>query len=416
MQTRQISTETASAAHARKILVADDSEDVRALLGSILHKAGYNVFFAIDGTQCLSAASLLKPDLILLDVTMPDLDGYEVCRVMKSSPELAGIPVVFLTACSEARDKVKGLDAGGADYITKPFDKAEVIARVRNQLKIRSLTSELVRINQELEEKQKDIEAELRSAADIQKSLLPVAGAGTYSGNLETAWRFLPSQYVGGDIFNVLGLCKDQVGVYMLDVSGHGMPAALLTLSVAQALDPHSGFTIKKERPVPSRGQTVQRPGNVFTLLDGAYPISRFDRYFTMVYLILDLGKNIIRYSNAGHWPPVLLSENTQMRLLDKGGPPIGVGATGFEEEDLPLRDKDKLVLYTDGLIEQRNPRGEIFGEDRFYGLLETNRNESVSGLLDTVMNELERFASGAEVQDDISLLGLEFSEKGGGK
>ncbi|MDA8175126.1 MAG: fused response regulator/phosphatase [Nitrospiraceae bacterium] len=415
MRARKTSLETASVSSAGKILVVDDSEDARELLGSILQRAGYDVFFAADGTKSLSAVSLVKPDLVLLDVTMPDLDGYEVCRVMKSHRQLADIPVVFLTACSESRDKVKGLEIGGADYIVKPFDKAEVIARVRNQLKIRSLTAELVRMNLDLAEKQRNIEAELKSASGIQKSLLPVAGVGTYAENLEMAWRFLPSQYVGGDIFNVLGLCKDHIGVYMLDVSGHGMPAALLTLSVAQALDPHSGFSVKKETPASSRGETVQLPHDVLALLDGAYPISRFDRYFTMVYLIMDTAKGVIRYSNAGHWPPVLLSRKNSFKLLEKGGPPIGVGAAAdFEEEELPLQDKDTLVLYTDGLIEQCNSEGETFGEPRFYGLLQANRNKSVSGLLDTVMEELKKFTSGTEIQDDISLLGLQYSEKRG--
>ena len=129
----------------------------------------------------------------------------------------------------------------------------------------------------------------------------------------------------------------------------------------------------------------------------------------------MDTAKGVIRYSNAGHWPPVLLSRKNSFKLLEKGGPPIGVGAAAdFEEEELPLQDKDTLVLYTDGLIEQCNSEGETFGEPRFYGLLQANRNKSVSGLLDTVMEELKKFTSGTEIQDDISLLGLQYSEKRG--
>ena len=156
-----------------KVLVVDDNAVNRKLLNVILVKAGYDVAEAVDGEDALEQAFAFMPDLILLDVMMPKMDGYEACTVLKQDGRMRDVPIIFLSGRSGAEDKVRGLDAGGVDYIAKPFYQEEVLARVRNQLKIRSLTQQVMRANEELLQKQSYLDQDLRAAAGIQESLLP---------------------------------------------------------------------------------------------------------------------------------------------------------------------------------------------------------------------------------------------------
>lgn len=230
---------------AEKILVVDDIDENRRLINLILRHAGYEIIDASDGEDAIKQAQKFLPDLILLDIVMPEIDGYEVCARLKKDGRTIGIPVIFLSAKTETEDKIKGLEIGGVDYITKPFNKEEVVARVRSQLKIRRLTKEIIRVNQELIKKQKYLDEDLKAAAGIQKSLLPQKLPET--DNFDFAWEFLPCDLIGGDIFNVFLLDDNHLGVYMLDVSGHGVPSAMVTVSVSQILQPHSGYMIKQD-------------------------------------------------------------------------------------------------------------------------------------------------------------------------
>ncbi len=358
-----------------KILIVDDSEDIRVLLERILKAAGYDVVGAASGEEALQHADGLQPDLILLDIVMPGIDGYKVCEALKGQYPSVNAPVIFLSAKTDAADKVRGLEIGGADYITKPFDKAEVLARVENQLKIRRLTGELIRTNIELTNKQKTLDEDLKAAAGIQRSLLPRAIPDIK--NLTIAWKFIPSYMIGGDIFNVFRLDEDHVGLYMIDVSGHGVPSALITVSVSQMLQPDSGYTTKRKIDAPP-GYEIVPPKTVLQTLDHEYPIDRFDKYFTIVYMIIDTKNGTLTYSSAAHPPPVILRRRGGLELLDKGGTIIGLdGLVPFDEGEKVLQQGDRIILYTDGVAEYQNNDGKSFGEDRFYSLLESTKQQN---------------------------------------
>ncbi|OPY72949.1 MAG: Alkaline phosphatase synthesis transcriptional regulatory protein PhoP [Syntrophorhabdus sp. PtaU1.Bin058] len=393
-----------------KILIVDDSEDIRILLRRILQAAGYEVAEAVNGEKALNEIAGLKPDMVLLDIVMPGISGYEVCETLKKMDIVADIPVIFLSARSEAADKVRGLEIGGADYITKPFDKGEVLARVENQLKIRRLTNELIKTNVELTDKQRRLDEDLKAAAGIQQSLLPRTIPDVK--NLMIAWKFMPSYMIGGDIFNVFRLDESHIGLYMIDVSGHGVPSALVTVSVSQMLQPDIGYITKKKTYAPP-GYEIVPPGTVLQTLDREYPISRFEKYFTVVYMIIDTKNGTLAYSNAAHPPPVILHRDRNLELLDKGGTIIGLdGIIPFDEEQKTLERGDKVVLYTDGIVEYQNGDGAFFGEDRFYSLLNSLRNESVEDLLDGVVGSINDFGKGKEFQDDITIVAIEYGDK----
>jgi len=391
-----------------KILIVDDSEDIRVLLKRILAKTGYDVTEATGGEEALFLAEAIRPDLVLLDIVMPGMDGFTVCEELGRKGLLTDVPVIFLSARSDTADKVRGLETGGSDYITKPFEKAEVLARVENQLKIRRLTCELKRSNARLSEKQAGLDEDLRAAAGIQQSLLPRTVPDIEG--LVIAWKFMPSHVIGGDMFNVFRLDEDHVGMYMIDVSGHGVPSALITVSVSQALEPNSG-RITKERTYEAPGYRITSPGRVMEALDREYPIERFGKYFTIVYLVINTRTGAVTYSNAAHPSPLIVRGDGSMEPLDKGGTIIGLdGRLPFEEEEKSLRKGDRVVLFTDGVVEYQDSSGEFFGENRLYSLLSDLRNEGVEALLDTVVSAIQGFGKGAEVQDDITLVALEYT------
>jgi len=394
-----------------RILIIDDSEDIRILLRRILTAAGHEIGEAPGGEEALRQMEAFRPDLILLDIVMPGMDGFAVCEELRRGGLLADVPIIFLSGRTDAADKVKGLEMGGADYITKPFDKAEVLARVENQLKIRRLTSDLRRSNARLTEKQAVLDEDLRAAAGIQQSLLPRTMPDV--GNLSIAWKFMPSHVIGGDMFNVFRLDEDHVGLYMIDVSGHGVPSALITVSVSQILHPDSGLVTKQKIPEPP-GYHIASPQRVMETLDREYPIDRFDKYFTIVYLVINVRTGILSYSNAAHPSPLIIRGDGTLETLDKGGTIIGLdGLVPFEEEEKSLDPGDRIVLFTDGTIEYQNNAGEFFGEDRFRSLLSALKDRDIDDLLDAVVASINDFGKGAQFHDDITLVALEYGKTG---
>ncbi len=392
---------------AEKILIVDDSEDLRKLLSLMLKKAGYEPVEASDGSDAIAKANRLLPDLILLDIVMPGIDGYEVCKIFKDDVRTKQIPVIFLSGKTDAADKIKGLEIGGSDYITKPFDKGEVIARVQNQLKIQRLTRELIEKNKELTEKQKRLDEDLVAAGGIQKSLLPLKSPDIK--HLDIAWKFIPSYLVGGDIFNFLQLDEKTVAFYMIDVSGHGVPSALVTASVSQIMQPQNSNVTRREVDTEHGYENVS-PKKVLEILDTEYPLSRFERYFTMVYVIINVQDGNVIYSNAAHPPPILIRKDGELEILQSGGTIIGLGGIlPFEEEYKTLNGGDKIIFYTDGVTEFQNNTGESYGEKRLLESIINNKDKHVDAMLDIVITSLKGFGGNTEFQDDISLVGIEY-------
>ena len=389
------------------VFIVDDNMVNRKLLAAILKKEGYSLLEAEDGEQAVEMTFREMPDLILLDIMMPKKDGYEVCAELKNDSRTANIPIIFLSAKSQIEDKIKGLDLGGADYVTKPFDRGEVLARVRVQLKISRLTRKLIGANEELLRKQEILDEDLKAAAGIQRSLLPQSIPETET--LDMAWRFMPCDRIGGDIFNVVRLDEDHWGIYMLDVSGHGVPSALVAVSVSQMLHTQHNRLLKKTKKEAPYYEIVP-PSQVLNALDREYPIDRFDKFFTISYIIIDTHSNRITYSNAAHPPPVLIRRDGELELLEKGGTIIGMGGVlPFEEGSVQVRSGDRLFVYTDGIIEYRNEARELYGGERFYAELSRLRDRSITDLIDGVINAIMRFGNDQPPQDDVTLLGLEF-------
>ncbi|MDY0042833.1 MAG: PP2C family protein-serine/threonine phosphatase [Desulforhabdus sp.] len=273
-------------------------------------------------------------------------------------------------------------------------------------LKYSAAERELVRLNSELLDKQRRLDQDLKAAAGIQHALLPVTLPET--NNLQVAWKFIPCEQIGGDIFNVFPLDSDHVALYMLDVSGHGVPSALVTVSVSQALQPDGGYVLKKH----GSGQSVDRivsPKELLAALDEQYPLERFDMFFSMIYGIVNIRQGYLIHANAGHPPAILLNPERGVEVIDADGPIIGMGGIPFEEARTEIARGDKVLFYTDGIIEYENPREGFYGKERFYDLLQESKRQPITAIMDKIIDSVLEFGDHTPPQDDISLLGFEY-------
>ncbi|MBI5593146.1 MAG: PP2C family protein-serine/threonine phosphatase [Deltaproteobacteria bacterium] len=263
----------------------------------------------------------------------------------------------------------------------------------------------LIALNRELTARQNLLDEDLKAAADIQRSLLPqslprVAG-------LDMAWRFVPSDAIGGDVFNVFWLDDRHLGMYMLDVSGHGVQAALVTVSVSQMLLPHTGLVVRKKADSAS-GYEITSPREVMVLLDAEYPMERFDKFFSIIYVVLDVLDGGFAICNAGHMPALVFRRDGRIEKFKKGGTVIGLGGmVPFEQQEETLYKGDRLLLYTDGVTDFMNPREERFGKERFARVAGSLRNRPMEEMVDGIYEAMMAFGDGFPIQDDVSILGI---------
>lgn len=390
-----------------KVLIADDTTVNRRLLAAILRKERYEIIEAVDGVEAVTLALSTMPDLILLDIMMPHKDGYDVCTELKHNPQSAHIPIIFLSALDEAKNKIKGLELGAADYITKPFDKGEILARVRTHIRICQLTQSLVASNQHLREKQAQLDEDLQAASGIQQSLIlkrPPAING-----LQVAWQYRPCHRIGGDIFNMHQLDETHLALFMLDVSGHGVPAAMVTVSASQSLSPQTGRLLKKKTDAP-HGYTLTSPTNVLQHLDVEYPLERFGKYFTIAYCLLNFETWQLQYSSAAHPPILVIRSDGAVHYLEAGGSILGLGGlVPYEEETFQLLPGDRVFLYTDGIVECEDANSQPFGEQNFIDMLCTLRHEELQTTCDRIIAAVLAHSADGQPQDDISLLAFAY-------
>lgn len=255
----------------------------------------------------------------------------------------------------------------------------------------------------ELQRKQQQLDQDLKAAAGIQQSLLPAYSPWT--GALNIAWKFEPYSQIGGDIFNIHYPDRNHIELYMLDVCGHGVPAALIAVSVSQFL--------QSKRSLSEDEFRVMSPEEVLNSLEQAFPFERFDSYFTIIYMAINFSQGHLTYSCAGHPPPILLRSNGKLEVLDRHGAAIGLGTTQpFGQEEKNLQLGDKVILYTDGSLENSNSAGEVFGKQRFYRVLNKHCDDSAQGIVEAVYSAAKNFGKDTEIDDDISILVAEYVGK----
>jgi sigma-B regulation protein RsbU (phosphoserine phosphatase) len=375
----------------RTVLVVDDAPANIQIVHAIL-KDDYKIRVATSGAKALDLMKLKPfPDLVLLDVVMPDMDGYEVCGILKATPEARDIPVIFLTGKTEADDETKGFDLGAVDYIHKPFLAAVVKARVHTHLMLREareqLSRQLISINNELE-----------MARKIQLAILP-HNTPNITG-LEIAARYVPMGSVAGDFYDFIIVDEKRVGILIADATGHGLPAALIASMLQMAL--------------AAQVAHANEPGRVLAGLNQALCGKFTSHFVTATYIFVDMDRGIMRYAGAGH-PPLLVwrMSTRSVDQLEENGMVLGLFADAtYLEIEVPMEPGDRVVLYTDGILEASNRSEEMYGGDRFKRFLEINCSRRADEFSDALLDELFLWSSqpgGQGQQDDITLLAVDF-------
>lgn len=394
------------------ILVVDDTPANLQVLTGMLKDRGYKVRPVPSGKLALLAAGREPPDLILLDINMPEMNGYEVCKLLKNDERLSRIPVIFISALTEQIDKVKAFATGGVDYLTKPFQMEELHARVETHLKLRRLQAELEATNAQLAAVNQRMSRDLKAAAKIQATFLPQDLSGISGASF--AWFYRPCDELAGDGLSVLSFGDGKVGLYLLDVSGHGVASALLSVTMSRLLSapPEPSSILAGSRDVQNRFQP-KPPPEVAEHLNRLFPFdAATEQLTTMVYGILDVADGVFRYVSAGHPNPVHLPVDAEPKLLESDGFPLGLSDTPYDERIVQLAPGDRLYLYSDGVPEAMNIDGEEFGVGRLLEAITAGRSETLHESVARIETDVANWHGKEKPQDDISVLAVEISHK----
>ncbi len=378
--------------NAFQILVIDDDPAVQILLKRMLERQGYTVITASNGEEGINQALACCPALIICDWLMPGLNGLEVCQSIKANPTLSTTFFILLTSLDSVADRVKGLDAGADDFITKPIEKNELQARVRAGLRLHQ-------ISRDLQIQKQILEAELAEAAEYVRSLLPPLMTQPFNIN----FRFIPSQQLGGDCFDYYWLDSDCLAVYLLDTAGHGLRAALPSISVLNLL-----------RSRALKGLDYYQPSDVLRALNDTFQMNyQNDKYFTIWYGVYNRVKRQLIYASAGHPPAILLSNKTpllsEVKRLRTSGLPVGMfPQVKYIDGFCNVEKNSILYIFSDGVYELTQADGTLWNLDAFIEML-INLDYPVKYKLDQVLNYLTNINAKESFDDDLSIIEIKF-------
>ncbi|MGE5236791.1 MAG: PP2C family protein-serine/threonine phosphatase [Acidobacteriota bacterium] len=409
------------------LLVVDDNPENRDMLTRRLRRRGYEVHEAEDGARALALVAEHDVDVVLLDVMMPVMDGLETLRRLREIRSVADLPVIMATARGEDEDVVEALRLGANDYVTKPINLPVVLARVETQLSLRRAVEQIRRLERDLEVRNRDLEdanrqlsasndrmkRDLEAAARIQRTFLP--GALPSISDVRFAWKYRPCDELAGDTLNIVPLDDRHVGVFVVDVSGHGVPAALLSVTVSRLLSRMTDAS-PLVRPAADGSPELEivPPAEVAGALALRFPFDPETRqYFTCVYGVLDCRTGEFRFVCAGHPGPVHLPLGAPPVALRPAGRPIGLvppvfGGNGYDEHTIVLAPGDRLYLLTDGIPEAADPSDQEFGFERMQETLAEHRHTTLDASVEALVSRVEAWCGEAGVTDDVSVLAIE--------
>jgi sigma-B regulation protein RsbU (phosphoserine phosphatase) len=371
------------------ILLVDDSPANLRLLSQILGEHGYGVRAVTSGPRALASIDLTPPDLILLDIRMPDMDGFEVCELLKARPKAADIPVLFISALDDIQDKMRAFSAGAVDYITKPFQLEEVVARVETHLALRRLQRNLQEANQRMER-------ELALAAQVQASFMQRNLPDMPGWQL--AVSLIPARTTSGDFYDVAPLPGGRMALLIADVVDKGVGAALYMAMSCALLRAYAGEN-------PDNPELACQAVNE-RLLEYATA----DQFVTVFLAVLDPDSGALMYSNAGHNPPIWLrpGKDGAVQLLRNTGLPLGVIEGGaWQAQTVQIAPGDVLVIYTDGVTDAQSADGAFYDLSRLVETVRKNAGGTATAIRDSILNDVLGFTADATQSDDMAVMVL---------
>ena len=380
------------------VLVVDDDVSNRDMLSRRLARFGCRVSVAATGLEALKSLRTSDIDLVLLDMVMPGLDGYQVLSKIKTDPLLADIPVIMISALDQESSVARCLEAGAEDYVPKPFNSVLLRARIGASLEKRHLRETERRTHEALVRSQQHLAAELAEAAGYIKSLLPPP----LSGLVEAEWCFQPSAQLGGDTFGYHWLDHDHLAVYLVDVCGHGVGAALLSISVLNAL-----------RSQTLGGADFTKPASVLGALNRTFPMDKQNNlFFSAWYGVYRPSQRTLNFCGGGH-PPALLLEpcpagTAQVIALQTEAPAVGCfDQAQYAASSHSIAPGCRLLVFTDGVYEIFDGATKAGTWQEFF---ESFQNPAVQALRPHERLLQARRHRGAEfLEDDFSLIDLRF-------
>jgi CheY-like chemotaxis protein len=371
----------------QRIVVIDDNANDLQVTRRFLERRGYDAIPASSGEEGLRLAGQLLPDALIVDYRMPGMDGFEVTRRIKSDPELHTIPVLMLTGSDSSEHVVQGLGVGADDFVTKGSDIEIVVARLGSLLRMKAYQDQLRRMNQQMTR-------DLQIARRVQEALVPPSAFA--SKGIEIRSAYIPSETLSGDFYDYF-VQDDSMYLFVADVSGHGLPAAILVSLLKSYI--HSEAATER-----SLADFMAR------LNDFLFAVSLPTQFATAALFRMEAGRQLV-YANAAH-PPFLLHSRAsgQARLLEQPSNLLGAMPNmPFEEHSLTVAPGDTLFVYTDGLTDRINDKGDFYSIDRVAAVLERSRDADLSTVYDAIHSDVTAFRATEEFKDDIAFVVTRF-------
>ncbi|MBD3268056.1 SpoIIE family protein phosphatase [bacterium] len=381
----------------RTILVIEDSRLDGLQVRLLLEKEGYMVSLATTAKEAMTCLSRHIPDLVILDILLPDKSGWDVCKDIKqfSSERKRFVPIILLTSLGDVEDKVFGFESGADDYLVKPPSKKELLARIRSLIRIRDLQENLRRAHRKISKAHRIIRRDINIVEQIQRSFLPQSFP--YHAELELAAKYQPSYHAGGDYYDVLHVDEEHWGFIIADIAGHGVSAAVV-MAITQIC-------------VKEFICGLVSPSEALTRLNEKLNQHLSSEHFvTAFYAVLNTKTMEIVYTSAGHNPMYYFHNESQTIEPLKTGPdfPLRTFKTEkYEEKSLHLCPGDKILLFTDGVLDVQNPHMKFYGEKRLENIFLENGKESPNCIVERIVQDTESFRGDRKRLDDFTLLVL---------
>ena len=441
------------------ILIVEDSPTQLLKLHHVLERHEYGVIATTNGQEAFDALKMHVPTLVITDINMPGMDGYELCRRIKDHPKLQQIPVILLTSLADPKDILRGLECGADNFIVKPYDDEFLLSRiqyvlanlelrrnavggepteiyfaghkykltsdrihsidlllstyetaVQKNLELSKAKEQLEVQAEELREKNALMNEDLAMARELQAAFLPrhypvfPASASPERSAIHFCHRYSTTAELGGDFFDIVALSDTEAGVLVCDVMGHGVRAALVTAIVRGLIE-----ELKPVAGDPGRFLTELNRSLCAILKQTLTPL-----FATAFYVVADLVRGQVRYANAGHPPAFHVRRSAGMvEPLSPGtgkpGPALGVFETSvYTTDERRIDARDMVMLFTDGLFEVEGPGDTYFSKDDLLEAVAHRHAEPTPKLFDDLLAEVHGFAIGDEFEDDMCLVGME--------
>ena len=392
---------------AAAILLIEDEPVTRTSMAARLTRLGYRVLEAENGRAGLELARRERPDLLIVDWMMPEMDGPTFCEAVRCDRLLKSSQLLLMTAHDQPAQIAEGLARGADDFLSKSATKQEMIARVLAGLRTSRLVRTLETTGEELkssmlllEKKQAETEADLQTAAAFVQSLLPSPGSSVHGITL--AWEYQPSLTLGGDLFDVMTIDADHLGLYILDASGHGVAAALRSASLMTFL--------RAENMLQLLGS--YDPEKVLFEANRRFPLSADGEYFTLWVGLLHVPTGSLSYASAGHPGVLLSSSQSPSQWLMRSSFPLGFDPSArFVSDRVVLKPADRLFLLSDGIYEVPSPSGELWGRDRFQEAIDAGKQTSLSATIASCFAAARGWQQAQHFPDDAAVVGIELTD-----